>query len=97
MRVLALLVIPWALGSCALMRMRPATDYSYPAVRSLAPIFDRLQTADAASPNVLLTDLGQVSASGFEAAFWRVVYRPFQPGLKRVRSEEHTSELQSPY
>jgi len=84
MRVLALLVIPLALWSCSLLRMRPTTDYSYPAVRSLAPIQDRLQAADAASPNVLLTDLGQVSTHGFEAPFWRVVYRPFQPGLKRV-------------
>jgi hypothetical protein len=84
MRVLALLVIPWALWSCSLLRMRHATDYSYPAVRSLAPIQDRLQAADAASPSVLLTDLGQVSTTGFEAPFWRIVYRPFQPGLKRV-------------
>ena len=84
MRVLALLLIPWALWSCSLLRMRHTTDYSYPAVRSLAPIQDRLQAADTASPNVLLTDIGQVSTPGFEAPFWRVVYRPFQPGLKRV-------------
>ena len=84
MRVLALLVIPLALWSCSLLRMRHTTDYSYPAVRSLAPIQDRLQAADAASPNVLLTDLGHVSTTGFEAPFWRIVYRPFQPGLKRV-------------
>jgi hypothetical protein len=84
LRVLALLVIPWALWSCSLLRIRHTTDYSYPAVRSLAPIQDRLQAADAASPNVLLTDLGQVSTTGFEAPFWRIVYRPFQPGLKRV-------------
>jgi hypothetical protein len=84
MRVLALLLIPWALGSCALLRMDHTTGHRYPAVRSLAPLQDRLQAADAASPNVLLTDLGQVSPPGFEAPFWRVVYRPFQPGLKRV-------------
>ena len=84
MRVLALLVIPLALWSCSLLRMRPTTDYSYPNVRSLAPIQDRLQAADAASSNVLLTDLGQVGTQGFEAPFWRVVYRPFQPDLKRV-------------
>jgi hypothetical protein len=84
MRVLALFVIPLALWSCSLLRMRPTVDYSYPAVRSLAPIQDRLQAADAASPNVLVTDLGQVGTHGFEAPFWRVVYRPFQPGLKRV-------------
>ena len=84
MRVLALLLIPWALWSCSLLRMRHTTDYSYPAVRSLAPIQDRLQAADIASPNVLLTDIGQVSTPGFEAPFWRVVYRPFQPDLKRV-------------
>ena len=84
MRVLALLLIPWALGSCSLLRIRQTTDYNYPAVRSLAPVQDRLQAADIASPNVLLTDLGQVSTAGFEAPFWRVVYRPFQPGLKRV-------------
>ena len=72
MRVVALLLIPWALGSCSLLRMRQATDYSYPAVRSLAPVHDRLQAADTASPNVLLTDLGQVSTAGFEAPFWRV-------------------------
>jgi hypothetical protein len=84
LRVLALLLIPWALWSCALLRMRHTTDYSYPAVRSLAPIQDRLQAADIASPSVLLTDIGQVSPPGFEALFWRVVYRPFQPGLKRV-------------
>ena len=64
--------------------MRPTTDYSYPVVRSLAPVQDRLQAADAAAPNVLLTDVGQVSTPGFEALFWRVVYRPFQPDLKRV-------------
>jgi hypothetical protein len=84
MRVLALFVIPLLVWSCSLLRMRPTTDYSYPAVRSLYQIQDRLQTADAASPNVLVTDLGQVSTHGFEAPFWRVVYRPFQPGLKRV-------------
>jgi hypothetical protein len=84
LRVLALLLIPWALWSCAQLRMRHTTDYSYPAVRSLAPIQERLQAADTASPNVLLTDVGQVSTPGFEALFWRVVYRPFQPGLKRV-------------
>jgi hypothetical protein len=84
MRVLALLLIPWALWSCGPLRMRHTTDYSYPAVRSLAPIHERLQAADAASPNVLLTDIGQVGTPGFEALFWRVVYRPFQPGLKRV-------------
>jgi hypothetical protein len=84
MRVMALLLIPWALWSCSLLRMRHTTDYSYPAVRSLAPIHDRLQAADTASPGVLLTDIGQVSTAGFEAPFWRVVYRPFQPGLKRV-------------
>ena len=83
MRVLALLLIPLALWSCSLLRMRQTTDYSYPAVRSLAAIQDRLQAADAASPSVLLTDLGQVGTPGFEAPFWRVVYRPFQPGLKR--------------
>ena len=64
--------------------MRPTTDYSYPVVRSLAPVQDRLQAADTAAPNVLLTDVGQVSTPGFEALFWRVVYRPFQPDLKRV-------------
>jgi hypothetical protein len=84
MRVLALFVIPLALWSCSLLRMRHATDYSYPAVRSLAPIQDRLQAADAASPNVLVADIGQVSTPDFEALFWRVVYRPFQPDLKRV-------------
>jgi hypothetical protein len=85
MRVLALLLIPLALWSCSLSRMRQTTDYSsYPAVRSIAPIYDQLQAADMASPNVLLTDIGQVSTPGFEALFWRVVYRPFQPGLKRV-------------
>jgi hypothetical protein len=84
MRVLALLLIPWTLWSCSLLRVRQTTDYSYPAVRSLAPIQDRLQAADIASPNVLLTDIGQVSSPGFEALFWRVVYRPFEPGLKRV-------------
>jgi len=82
--MLALLLIPLALWSCALLRMHPTTGYSYPAVRSLAPIQDRLQAADIASPNVLLTDIGQVSAANFEALFWRVVYRPFQPDLKRV-------------
>jgi hypothetical protein len=84
MRVLALFVIPLALWSCSLLRMRPTTDYSYPTVRSLALIQDRLQAADAASSSVLVTDLGQVGTPGFEAPFWRVVYRPFQPGLKRV-------------
>jgi hypothetical protein len=84
MRVLALLLIPWALWSCSLLRMHHTTGYSYPAVRSLAPIQDRLQAADMASPNVLLTDIGQVGAPGFEALFWRVVYRPFLPDLKRV-------------
>ena len=84
MRVLVLLLIPWALWSCSLLRMHQTTGYSYPAVRSLAPVHDRLQAADTASSNVLLTDLGQVSTDGFEAPFWRIVYRPFQPGLKRV-------------
>jgi hypothetical protein len=84
MRVLALLLIPLALCSCSLLRMHHTTGYSYPAVRSLAPIQDRLQAADTASPNVLVADIGQVSTPDFEALFWRVVYRPFQPDLKRV-------------
>ncbi|MBI5579610.1 MAG: hypothetical protein HY895_10695 [Deltaproteobacteria bacterium] len=77
-------MIPLALWSCSLLRLRQTTDYSYPAVRSLAPVQDRLQAADAAAPNVLLTDVGQVSTPGFAALFWRVVYRPFLPDLKRV-------------
>ena len=84
MRVLVLLLLPWVLGSCSLLRARHTTGYSYPVVRSLAPLQDRLQAADAASPNVLLVDLGQVNAPDFVAPFWRVVYRPFQPGLQRV-------------
>lgn len=71
--------------SCSLWRVAPA-PYSaeVKAVRSLEPLQQRLEAADAASVNLLLTDIGQIDYPGFTSVFWRMVYRPFVPGLKRV-------------
>ena len=71
--------------SCALWRPAPAPyGEEVKAVRSLEPLRQRLEAADAASANLLLTDIGRNDYSGFTSVFWRMVYRPFTPGLKRV-------------
>lgn len=74
-----------AAHGCSLLRITPAPfgDEARP-VRGLAPIQLRLEQADAASASLLLTDIGRVEQLGEAAEFWRMVYRPFVPGLKRV-------------
>ncbi len=82
--VLAATVLLAAYG-CSLLRIRPAAfGDEAQTVRSLEPVQHRLEQADAASASLLLTDIGRVEQPGEAAAFWRMVYRPFVPGLKRV-------------
>jgi hypothetical protein len=74
-----------ATGSCTLWRINPIPYGNEAiAVRGLEPLQQRLEAADAASVNLLLTDIGRIDYPGFSSAFWRMVYRPFVPGLKRV-------------
>ena len=74
-----------AAQGCSLLRSRPAPfGDEARAVRSLEPVQHRLEAADAASASLLLTDIGRVEQPGEAAEFWRMVYRPFVPGLKRV-------------
>jgi hypothetical protein len=71
--------------SCSLWRAAPIPyGQEVTAVRRLDPLQQRLEAADAASVNLLLTDIGRIEYPGFASVFWRMVYRPFAPGLKRV-------------
>lgn len=82
--VLAAMVVISTLG-CSLLRSAPAPfGDEVRAVRSLEPVQQRLEVADAASASLLLTDIGRIEQPGEAAAFWRMVYRPFAPDLKRV-------------
>ncbi|MFO7709815.1 MAG: hypothetical protein R6V84_16745 [Desulfobacterales bacterium] len=74
-----------AAASCSPWRIAPAPygDEIKPA-RALESLQRRLEAADADSVNLLLTDIGRIDYPGFSSVFWRVVYRPFEPGLKRV-------------
>ncbi len=72
-------------GACSLVRIKPeAYGDEVSAVRSLEPVRQRLEWADAASASLLLTDIGRVEHLGVTSVFWRMVYRPFVPGLKRI-------------
>lgn len=84
LRATALFILMLACGGCALLRLGPPQKTAAPAVRDLAAVQEILQTADAASARVLLTEIGRVNAPGFDAPIWRVAYRPFKEGLKRV-------------
>jgi hypothetical protein len=69
---------------CSYLRWNEPYSAARFAVRDLASVHQILQTADRASPHVLLTDIGRVVYGDFEAPFWYVAYRPFQADLKRV-------------
>ena len=74
-----------ATASCSLWRIATVPyGKEVTAVRSLETLQQRLEAADAASVNLLLTDIGRIEYPGFASVFWRMVYRPFAPGLKRV-------------
>jgi hypothetical protein len=70
---------------CSLLRPTPTPfGEEVRVVRSLEPIQQRLELADWASASLLLTDIGRIEQPGEAAAFWRMVYRPFVPDLRRV-------------
>jgi hypothetical protein len=82
---LTALALLLATASCALWRAVPVPyGDEATAVRSLETPQQRLEASDAASVNLLLTDIGRIDYPGFTSVFWRMVYRPFVPGLKRV-------------
>lgn len=82
---LTAVVVLLATASCSLWQVAPVPyGVEVMAVRSLETPQQRLEAADAASVNLLLTDIGQIEYPGFTSVFWRMVYRPFAPGLKRV-------------
>lgn len=74
-----------ALSGCTSWRIRPIPygDEVSP-VRSLEPVRLRLETAEAASAGLLLTEIGRLDYPEIASVFWRMVYRPFLPGMKRV-------------
>jgi hypothetical protein len=85
MRGLTALALLLAAAACSLWRVAPVPyGDEVKAVRSLETLQQRLEAADAASVNLLLTDIGRIDSAGFTSVFWRMVYRPFVPGLKRV-------------
>jgi hypothetical protein len=85
-RLAAAFMVLLSCGACSYLRSTESYGAGSAAVRDLTPIQRRLQTADAASAHVLLTEIGRVRYPdyNFEAPFWYVAYRPFQPTLKRV-------------
>ncbi len=83
-RATALFVLMLSCGGCAFLPLKSPENTGAPAVRDLTTVQKILQTADAASAHLLLTEIGRVNAPGFDAPIWRVTYRPFQAGLKRV-------------
>ena len=83
-RLVAILTVLWFTGACSYLRAYKPYDTVSPVVRELAPIQQTLQASDAASPHVLLTEIGQTTYKEFEAPIWRLAVRPFQPGLKQV-------------
>jgi hypothetical protein len=83
-RLAALLTVLWLSGGCSYLRLYKPYDADSPVARELAPIQQTLQSADAASAHVLLTEVGRTAYKEFEVPIWRLAYRPFQPGLKQV-------------
>ncbi len=72
------------IGACSYFRQHQPYAADLPLVRDLESVRRELQSADAASAHVLLTEIGQVAYGGFDAPLWRLAYRPFQPGLKHA-------------
>ncbi len=72
------------LCACSLGRDRLPSVDDRPRVRDTQEIRRRLQVADASSPNLLLGEIGRISAGGFDAPVWRMAYRSFEPDLKRI-------------
>ena len=75
-------------GGCsgALRLLRPHAEDVAPVVRELDPVGAGLQAADDASAHLLLSQIGRTHppSAAPELPVWRMVYRPFQPGLKEV-------------
>jgi hypothetical protein len=80
----AAVLAAFLLCACALGRERPPAEEERPRVRDIQDIERRLQAADAASPNLLLGEIGRISAGTFDAPVWRVAYRSFEKDVKRV-------------
>lgn len=84
LRLAASIMVLLSGGACSYLRSTESYGAGSAAVRDLAPIQRKLQTADAASAHVLLTDIGRITYPEFETPVWYVAYRPFQPALTRV-------------
>lgn len=84
LRLTASIMLLLCCSACSYLRWYEPYGTSTAAVRDLAPIERDLQTADAASAHVLLSEIGRITYPEFEAPVWYVAYRPFQPALKRV-------------
>lgn len=84
LRTMALILLGWSAGACTLLPAGQPQLNDAPAVRDLTTVRKVLQSADAGSVHLLLTEIGQVASSGFAAPMWRVAYRPFQAQLKQV-------------
>ena len=79
----ALLVL--ASAGCGWVRaLRPRAETPATVVRDAEPIRTALQAADEASAHLLLSTIGSTGTPGLDLPIWRVVYRPFRPGLKPV-------------
>ncbi|MCU0562773.1 MAG: succinylglutamate desuccinylase/aspartoacylase family protein [Desulfobacterales bacterium] len=79
----ALLVLAGA--GCGWMRvLRPKTEPPAAVVRDVEQIRAALQAVDGASAHLLLSAIGRTNTPGLDLPVWRMVYRPFRPGLKTV-------------
>lgn len=84
LRLAASVLLLLSCGACSYLRPTEQYGAGVAKVRALAPIQRKLQTADAASAHVLLTEIGRITYTDFESPVWYIAYRPFQPSLRRV-------------
>lgn len=83
-RISLIMLILVAACACSLPGMRRADEQSRLPVRSIDPLVRRLEIADAASAHLHLGEIGRSGPAGMELPAWRVAYRPFEAGLKRI-------------
>jgi hypothetical protein len=86
-RLLALtaILLVLACAGCGWVRLlRPKTEATATVARDVGPVHTALQAADEASAHLLLSAIGQTNTPGVDVPVWRMVYRPFQPDLRRV-------------
>jgi hypothetical protein len=72
-------------AGCGWVRvLRPKAETPATVVRDVEPIRAALHAADEASAHLLLSTIGRTNTPGADLPVWRMVYRPFQPGLNAV-------------